>query len=103
MVEILNHIFKIQTQIIEQFPTTFNNIVETTQSQLVIVELNKLLTKHQIALYNIRELEDLDTKIICFRTLLDQNLPYKHVIIQLDDQQESTSDTVILCNTLESN
>ena len=74
--------------------------METTQSQLVIAELNKLLLKHQIALYNIRELEDLDTKIICFRTLLDQNLPYKHVIIQLDDQQESTSDTVILCDQI---
>ena len=76
------------------FPTTFNNIVETTQSKLVIENLNELLLKHQIALFNIRELEDLDTKIICFRTLLDKNLPYKHYIIQPDDQQESTSDTL---------
>ena len=94
IVEILNEIFKIQTQIIEQFPTIFNNIVETTQSKLVIENLKELLLKHQTALFNIRELADLDTKIICFRTQLDQNLPYKHFIVQPDDQQGPTSDTL---------
>ena len=68
--------------------------METTQSKLVIENLNELLLKHQIALFNIRELEDLDTKIICFRILLDQNLPYKHYIVQPDDQQGPTSDTL---------
>ena len=75
IVTILNEIFNVQDQIIKQFPSTFQNILENTQTSTTIHNLNIILLQHQVALYNIRELEDLESKIIYFRTMLDSNLP----------------------------
>ena len=64
--------------------------METTQFLTTIESLNVILLKHQIALYNIKEIEDLEAKIICVRTL-----PCKHTFIQPDKIADESIDSVV--------
>ena len=66
--------------------------MENTQSSTTIPNLNIILLQHQVTLYNIRELEGLEAKIIYFRTMLDSNLPSKHVLQSDNNQQDPNID-----------
>ena len=79
---LINQINELHVQIGLQFPHSFNQIVSKTLNSKIISELETILSNHQTILDNLRELPELDTKIIYFRTMLDNNLgqPLSHII-----------------------
>ena len=75
IVTLVDHIITIQGQISEQFPQIFKNIVKENLAKNVTSSLNNIYQTQSLALQNLREIEDLETKIIYFRILYDTNLP----------------------------
>ena len=71
----VDQIITIQGQIFEQFPQSFENIVKENLAKNITSSLNNIYQTQSLALQNLREIEDLETKIIYFRILYDTNLP----------------------------
>ena len=75
IVTLVNQIVTVQGQISEQFPQIFENIVKENLAKNKTNSLNNIYQTQSLALQNLREIEDLETKIIYFRILYDTNLP----------------------------
>ena len=75
IVTLVDQIITIQSQISEQFPQIFENIVKENLAKNITSSLNNIYQTQSLALQNLREIEDLETKIIYFRILYDTNLP----------------------------
>ena len=75
IVTLVDQIITIQGQISEQFPQIFENIVKENLAKNITSSLNNIYQTQSLALQNLREIEDLETKIIYFRILYDTNLP----------------------------
>ena len=75
IVALVDQIITVQGQIPEQFPQIFENIVKDNLVKNVTSILNNIYQTQSLALQNLREIENLETKIINFRTLYDTNLP----------------------------
>ena len=75
IVTLVDQIITIQGQISEQFPQSFENIVKENLAKHVTSSLNNIYQTQSLAVQNLREIEDLETKIIYFRILYDTNLP----------------------------
>ena len=75
IVTLVEQIITIQGQISEQFPQIFENIVKENLAKNITSSLNNIYQTQSLALQNLREIEDLETKIIYFRILYDTNLP----------------------------
>ena len=75
IVTLVDQIITIQSQISEQFPQIFENIVKENLSKNITSSLNNIYQTQSLALQNLREIGDLETKIIYFRILYDTNLP----------------------------
>ena len=71
----VDQIITVQSQISEQFPQVFENIVKENLAKNRTSSLNNIYQTQRLALQNLREIEDLETKIIYFRILYDTNLP----------------------------
>ena len=71
----VDQIITIQGQISEQFPQIFENIVKENFAKNITSSLNNIYQTQSLALQNLREIGDLETKIIYFRILYDTNLP----------------------------
>ena len=75
IVTLVDQIITIQSQISEQFPQIFENIVKENLAKNITSSLSNIYQTQSLALQNLREIEDLETKIIYFRILYDTNLP----------------------------
>ena len=75
IVTLVDQIITIQSHISEQFPQIFENIVKENLTKNITSSLNNIYQTQSLALQNLREIEDLETKIIYFRILYDTNLP----------------------------
>ena len=75
IVTLVDQIITIQGQISEQFPQIFENIVKENLAKNITSSLNNIYQTQSLALQNLREIEDLETKIIYFRILYDTNQP----------------------------
>ena len=75
IVTLVDQIITVQGQISEQFPQIFENIVKENLAKNITSSLNNIYQTQSLALQNLREIEDLETKIIYFRILYDTNLP----------------------------
>ena len=75
IVTLVDQIITIQGQISEQFPQIFENTVKENLAKNITSSLNNIYQTQSLALQNLREIEDLETKIIYFRILYDTNLP----------------------------
>ena len=75
IVTLVDQIITIQGQISEQFPQIFENIVKENLAKNITSSLNNIYQTQSLALQNLREIGDLETKIIYFRILYDTNLP----------------------------
>ena len=75
IVTLVDQIITIQGQISEHFPQLFENIVKENLAKNITSSLNNIYQTQSLALQNLREIEDLETKIIYFRILYDTNLP----------------------------
>ena len=75
IVTLVDQIITIQSQISEQFPQIFENIVKENLAENITSSLSNIYQTQSLALQNLREIEDLETKIIYFRILYDTNLP----------------------------
>ena len=75
IVTLVDQIITIQGQISKQFPQIFENIVKENLAKNITSSLNNIYQTQSLALQNLREIEDLETKIIYFRILYDTNLP----------------------------
>ena len=75
IVTLVDQIITIQSQISEHFPQIFENIVKENLAKNITSSLNNIYQTQSLALQNLREIEDLETKIIYFRILYDTNLP----------------------------
>ena len=71
----VDQIITFQGQISEQFPQIFENIVKENLAKNITSSLNNIYQTRSFPLQNLREIEDLETKIIYFRILYDTNLP----------------------------
>ena len=75
IVTLVDQIITIQSQISEQFPQIFENIVKENLAINITSSLNNIYQTQSLASQNLREIEDLGTKIIYFRIFYDTNLP----------------------------
>ena len=75
IVTLVDQIITVQGQISEQFRQIFENIVKNNLAKNITSSLNNIYQTQSLALQNLREMEDLETKIIYFRILYDTNLP----------------------------
>ena len=75
IVILVDQIITIQSQISEQFPQIVENIVKENLAKNITSSLSNIYQTQSLALQNLREIEDLETKIIYFRILYDTNLP----------------------------
>ena len=75
IVTLVDQIITVQGQISEQFTQMFENIVKENLAKNITSRLNNIYQTQSLALQNLREIEDLETKIIYFRILYDTNLP----------------------------
>ena len=75
IVTLVHQIITVQGQISEQLPQIFENIVKENLAKNITSSLNNIYQTQSLALQNLREIEDLETKIIYFRILCDTNLP----------------------------
>ena len=75
IVTLVDKIITVQGQISEQFAQIFENIVKENLAKHITSSLNNIYQTQSLALPNLREIEDLETKIIYFRILYDTNLP----------------------------
>ena len=75
IVTLVDQIITVQGQISEQFPQIFEYIVKSNLAKNITSSLNTIYQTQSLALQNLKEIEDLETKIIYFRTLYDTNLP----------------------------
>ena len=75
IVTLVDQIITIQGQISEHFPQIFENLVKENLAKNITSSLNNIYQTQSLALQNLREIEDLETKIIYFRILYDTNLP----------------------------
>ena len=64
IVNLVDQIITIQGQISEQFPQIFENIVKENLAKNITSSLNNIYQTQSLALQNLREIEDLQTKII---------------------------------------
>ena len=74
IVILVDQIIIVQGQISEQFPQIFENIVKENLAKNITSSLNNIYQTQSLALQNLREIEDLETKIIYFRMLYDTYL-----------------------------
>ena len=89
IVTLVDQIITVQGQISEQFPQIFENIVKSNLAKNITSSLNIIYQTQSLALQNLREIEDLETKIIYFRILYDTNLPIpKDKYVYPDPPQE---------------
>ena len=70
IVTLVDQIITVQGQISEQFPQIFENIVKENLAKNITSSLNNIYQTQSLALQNLREIEDLETRI-----LYDTNLP----------------------------
>ena len=75
IITLVDQIITIQGQISEQFLQIFENIVKENLAKNITSNLNNIYQTQSLALQNLREIEDLETKIIYFRILYHTNLP----------------------------
>ena len=75
IVTLVDQIITVQGHISEQFPQIFENIVKDNLAKNITSSLNNIYQTQSLALQNLREIEDLETKMIHFRILYDTNLP----------------------------
>ena len=75
IVTLVDQVITVQGQISEQFRQIFENIVKDNLVKKRTSSLNNIYQSQSLALQNLREIEDLETKIIYFRILYDTNLP----------------------------
>ena len=67
IVALVDQIITVQGHISEQFPQFFENIVKSNLAKNITSSLNIIYQTQSLALENLREIEDLETKIIYFR------------------------------------
>ena len=75
IVTLIDQIITVQGQISEEFPQIFENIVKDNLAKNITSSRNNIYQTQGLALQNLREIEDLEIKIIYFRILYDTNLP----------------------------
>ena len=75
IVTLVDQIITIQGQISEKFPQIFEKTVKENLAKNITSSLSNIYQTQSLALQNLREIEDLETKIIYFRILYDTNLP----------------------------
>ena len=75
IITLVDQIITVQGQISEKFPQIFENIVKGNLAKNITSSLNNIYQTQSLALQNLREIEDLEMKIIYFRILYDTNLP----------------------------
>ena len=75
IVTLVDQIITVQGQISDQFAQIFENIVKENLAKNITSSLNNIYQTQSLALQNLREIEDLETKIIYFRIIYDTNLP----------------------------
>ena len=91
IVTLVDQIITVQGQISEQFPQIFEDIVEENLAKNITSSLNNIYQTQSLALQNLREIEDLETKIIYFRILYDTNLfmPKDKYVYPVPPQEEN--------------
>ena len=63
IVTLVDQIITVQGQISEQFPQIFENIVKENLAKNITSSLNNIYQTQSLALQNLREIEDLETKL----------------------------------------
>ena len=91
IITLVDQIITVHSQISEQFPQIFGNIVKGNLAKNITGSLNNIYQTQSLALQNLREIEDLETKIIYFRILYDtdQPMPKDKYVYPVPPQEEN--------------
>ena len=91
IVTLVDQIITVQGQMSEQFPQIFENIVKENLAKNITSSLNNIYQTQSLTLQNLREIEDLEPKIVYFRILCDTNLsmPKDKYVYPVPPQEEN--------------